>query len=135
MVHNRIIRYKEKISYILECMREIEEVLPEPSGIVLKGVFYNLSSAIESTMDMIAMLCKDLGIMPRGDYENIENLQSGGTISENLAIQLAKCNGLRNVLVHQYNGIDDTRVINSISKVDDDLRTFIEVVEEHLGEH
>lgn len=134
MVHNRTIRYKEKISYILECMKEIEEVLPEPSGIVLKGVFYNLSSAIESTMDMIAMLCKDLGIMPRGDYENIENLQSRGTISENLAIQLAKCNGLRNVLVHQYNGIDDIRVINSVSQVDIDLRAFIHIVEGQLGE-
>lgn len=134
MVLDRTIRYKEKISYVFECLREIKEVLPEPSGIVLKGVYYNLSSAIESTMDMIAMLCKDLGIMPKGDYENIENLQSRGTISENLAIRLAKCNGLRNILVHQYNGIDDARVVKSISQVDEDLKAFIEIVEEHLGE-
>lgn len=134
MVPSRSIRYKEKISYIFEYLREIGEVLPEPSGIVLKGVYYNLSSAIESTMDMNAMLCKDLGIMPKGDYENIENLQSRGTINENMAIRLAKCNGLRNILIHQYKGIDDTRVINSISQVDIDLRALIDVVEEHLGE-
>ena len=80
------------------------------------------------------MLCKDLGIMPKGDYENIENLQSRGTIDENLATRLAQCIELRNVLVHQYNGIDDARVIKSISQVDRDLKAFIEVVKAHLSE-
>ncbi len=64
--YDRGIRYKEKIPYIHECLREIKDAMPEPSGIVLKGVFYNLSSAIEAMMDMTAMRCKDLGIMPRG---------------------------------------------------------------------
>ena len=135
MTPSRTTRYKEKISYILECINEIEEVLPHPEGIVLKGVYYNLSSAIESTMDMIAMLCKDLGIMPKGDYENIKSLRAKGKINENLADRLAKCNGLRNVLVHQYNGIDDELVITSIIQVHSDLKAFNEVVEEHLGEH
>jgi len=135
MTPSRATRYKEKISYILECIKEIEEVLPHPEGIVLKGVYYNLSSAIESTMDMIAMLCKDLGIMPKGDYENIQSLHAKGVINENLADRLTKCNGLRNVLVHQYNGIDDELVITSIKQVHSDLKAFNEVVEEHLGEH
>ena len=135
MTPSRATRYKEKISYILECIKEIEEVLPHPEGIVLKGVYYNLSSAIESTMDMIAMLCKDLGIMPKGDYENIKSLRTRGTINENLADRLAKCNGLRNVLVHQYNGIDDELVITSIIQVHSDLKAFVEIVEGHLGEH
>jgi uncharacterized protein YutE (UPF0331/DUF86 family) len=134
MEHDRTIRYKEKISYIFECLREIDEVMPEPSGIVLKGVFYDLSSAIEAMMDMIAMLCKDLGIMPRGDYENIQSLHKRNTISESLASRLAKCNGLRNVLVHQYNGIDEARVISSVRRVEEDMREFIRVVEGFLGE-
>lgn len=84
---------------------------------------------------MIAMLCKDLGIMPKGDYENIKSLYAKGKINENFADRLAKCNGLRNVLVHQYNGIDDELVITSIIQVHSDLKAFNEVVEDHLGEH
>ncbi len=135
MEPNRRIRYMGKISYIFDCLAEIEEVLPEPTGIVLKGVYYDLSSAIEAVMDIIAMLCKDLGIMPRGDYENIQSLQSRGLISKNLAQGLARCNGLRYVIVHQYNGIDDALVIKSNLGVEKDMRAFIRIVEDHLGEH
>jgi uncharacterized protein YutE (UPF0331/DUF86 family) len=134
MERNRRIRYKEKIAYIYDCLREIEDAMPDPSGIILKGVFYDLSSAIEALMDMTAMLCKDLGVMPKGDYENIQSLQKKNIITKALASRLAKCNGLRNVLIHQYNGIDDKLVIDSVTRVGRDLKTFIKIVEAYLGE-
>ena len=68
------------------------------------------------------------------DYENIQNLEHKGIIEEKLADRLTRCNGLRNVLVHQYNGIDDERVLNSVKQVHSDLKAFIEIVEGHLGE-
>jgi uncharacterized protein YutE (UPF0331/DUF86 family) len=40
------------------------------------GVFYAISTAIEAAIDMIAMLCKDMGIMPKGDYENIQSIKT-----------------------------------------------------------
>lgn len=129
---SRNIRYKSKISYILECLNEIESELPTPSGIVLKGVFFDLSTAIEAAMDMIAMLCKDRGILPKGDYENIQSLKEKGVIDDKLAEALMKCNGLRNFLVHRYNGIDDTIVLSSIQNVKSALMGFIRVTEAHL---
>ncbi|MBD3158377.1 MAG: DUF86 domain-containing protein [Candidatus Lokiarchaeota archaeon] len=48
--------------------------------------------------------------MPRGDYENIESLEAKSILNADLAERLAKCNGLRNVLVHQCNGIDENLV-------------------------
>jgi uncharacterized protein YutE (UPF0331/DUF86 family) len=45
---------------------------------------------------------------------------------------LAKCNGLRNVIVHQYNGIDDKRVIKAILKVEKDMIALIKVVERKI---
>ena len=132
--NTRSMRYKSKISYIMACLTEIEDALPNPSGIVLKGIFYNLSTAIESTMDMVAMLCKDLGIMPKGDYENIQSILDRGIIENELSQSLAKCNGLRNFLVHQYNGVDDTIVLSSIPNVKDALIQFIGILEEYLNE-
>lgn len=102
---------------------------------MLKGIYYDLSSAIDAAMDMIAMLCKDLGIMPRGDYENIESLRARNILSADLAERLANCNGLRNVLVHQYNGINKDLVLESAQPVERDLREFVKVVEEHITKH
>ncbi|MFO7837584.1 MAG: HepT-like ribonuclease domain-containing protein [Candidatus Thorarchaeota archaeon] len=101
----------------------------------MKGIYYDLSSAIDAVMDIIAILCKDLGTMPRGDYENIENLQTRDILSADLVERLANCNGLRNVLVHQYNGIDENLVLESTQPVERDLREFVKVVEEHITKH
>lgn len=128
-------RYKTKISSIQACLTKIEEVLPNPSGIVLMGVFYAISTAIEGAIDMVAMLCKDMGIMPKGDYENIQSIFERGLINKNLAEDLKKCNGLRNFLVHQYNGVDDDIVLESIPYVGTALMKFNEIVEVYLSEN
>jgi uncharacterized protein YutE (UPF0331/DUF86 family) len=135
MERSRANRYKQKIAYILNCIDEIDNAMPKPEGIVLKGIYYDLSSAIDAAMDMIAMLCKDLGIMPRGDYENIESLEAKSILNADLAERLANCNGLRNVLVHQYNGIDENLVLESTQPVERDLKEFVKVVEEHITKH
>lgn len=123
-----------KVSYILEYLEEIEGALPNPSGIVLKGVYFNLSSAIEAAIDMIAMLCKDLRIVPTGDYENIQSIQQRDLINEALAQALAKCNGLRNVLIHQYNDIDENLVLEAIPQVENALKEFIHLLEVRFDE-
>ncbi|MHA1851771.1 MAG: type VII toxin-antitoxin system HepT family RNase toxin [Candidatus Thorarchaeota archaeon] len=133
--NHRNTRYKTKMLYIQACLTKIEEVLPTPSGIVLMGVFYAISTAIEAAIDMVAMLCKDMGIMPKGDYENIQSILEQGLISKNLAEDLKKCNGLRNFLVHQYNGVDDDIVLESIPYVGTALVKFNEIVEVYLSEH
>ncbi len=127
-------RYLEKIQYIMNSIDEIEQVLPSPSGIALKGVFYNLTSSIDACLYLIAMLSKDLGIVPQGDYENIQQLRRHNFIDENLANELIKCNGLRNFLVHRYNGIDDAIVLESIPFVKAALMRFIELLEAYLNE-
>ena len=55
-------------------------------------------------------------------------------IDDGLAQSLAKCNGLRNFLVHQYNGIDDGIVLSSIKDVKNALRKFIGIIEAMLDE-
>ncbi|MHA1928634.1 MAG: DUF86 domain-containing protein [Candidatus Thorarchaeota archaeon] len=134
MKPTRLARYKEKIQQIISNFKEIRGVMPSPEGIILKGVYYNVHSAIESSMDILAMICKDLGIVPKGDAENIHNLTEKAIIDEALANELSMCNGLRNVLVHQYNGIDRKTVLESVPKVERALRALIESLEKYLDE-
>jgi uncharacterized protein YutE (UPF0331/DUF86 family) len=41
----------------------------------MEALFYRIQVAIEATMDIIAIFCKDLGIKVKHDYSNIEGLE------------------------------------------------------------
>ncbi len=123
-------RYREKIEYIIEAINEIP---PNPERpIEISGTFYNLLTAIESAMDISAMLVKDFGKRVEDDYRNIEILQEMGVLDENLAENLKMCNGLRNWLVHRYNRVDKQLVLNSVEEVKEILTEFIKRVEDVL---
>ena len=54
----RIKRYKDKINYIID---NIKDLPTEPKNELEKrGIFYSLQTSIESTIDLIAMLVKEL---------------------------------------------------------------------------
>lgn len=128
----RVERYREKIEYIVEAF---DQLPPKPEHpIEISGTFYNLHTSIEAAMDIIAMLVKDLGKKVEDDYHNIETLTDLGIIDSDLADSLKMCNGLRNWIVHRYNGVDRTLVLESIDEVRDTLFTFIERVEGVLDE-
>jgi len=80
-------------------------------------------------MDITAMLVKDLGSMPRDDYENIETLYEKGLIDKEFAENLKKLNGLRNILVHRYNKVDENLVVRELNNIKEILNKFIDVVE------
>jgi len=123
-------RYREKIEYIIEALNEIP---PNPERpIEISETFYNLLTAIESAMDISAMLVKDLGERVEDDYSNAETLKKLGIIDERLAEGLKKCNGLRNWLVHRYNKVDEELVLRSVEEVKALLLTFIQKVEDVL---
>jgi uncharacterized protein YutE (UPF0331/DUF86 family) len=85
-------------------------------------------------MDVIAMLLKDLGRDVGDDYQNIEKLVDIGQIPSTLGNNLKKCNGLRNILVHKYNGVDEKIALESYEEVKDTLHDLIETVEDILDE-
>ena len=126
-MEERIRRYKDKMSYIVRNMEAIE-MEPE-SELELSGVFYKLHTSIEAAMDIAAMLLKDMGENVGNDYTNIMQLKDLKIITAELSDELAKCNGLRNHLVHRYDRIDDAIAIESISEVHDIVYQFIEIIE------
>ena len=130
MKEKRVIRYKDKIDFIVSSMESIPE---EPKGdLEISGVFYKLHTSIEAAMDLAAMVLKDLGKKIEDDYTNIESLEGSGIITEELAGKLKKCNGFRNYLVHRYNKVDDEIALSSAGEVKKTLYDFVEVVERFL---
>ncbi|MHA1143586.1 MAG: DUF86 domain-containing protein [Candidatus Helarchaeota archaeon] len=120
------------MNFIIEKM----ETIPVNNYTILEkeGIFYREIVSIEAAMDLIAMMLKDMGKTVSDDYSNIQNLMDLKIISKELANELRKCNGLRNVLVHRYNSIDDDLAINSISEIKTILSDLIKIVEDFLNE-
>ena len=77
-------------------------------------------------MDIVAMMCKDMNLLPKDDYSNIENLDN---IDRKTKISLAAANGLRNRLVHRYNQTDERIALESINVLLPQLSDFVEMVE------
>jgi uncharacterized protein YutE (UPF0331/DUF86 family) len=127
-------RYKTKMRYVIESLSLAERLVQRPNEIEEKALYFCLFTSIESTMDLVAMLIKDMGDVPKGDNFNIEHLVSTRFITKEIALHLKSCNGLRNVLVHQYNGIDREIVLDSFKEVKDILIQMITNVEEYLDE-
>ncbi|RLG60224.1 MAG: DUF86 domain-containing protein [Candidatus Hydrothermarchaeota archaeon] len=122
----RIEQYSRKIEYILTSLEKMD--FPESEKDVY-ALFYLLHTSIEAAMDITAMLVKDLGSMPRDDYENIETLYEKGLIDKEFAENLKKLNGLRNILVHRYNKVDENLVVRELNNIKEILNKFIDVVE------
>lgn len=124
-------RYKDKLELIQKRIQEIEEwteisseefIHDEKTKLATYKAFQELS---ESCMDIIAMACKDLKILPKDDYTNIEKLSSKLKIDKK---SLQETNGLRNRLIHRYNSTDDTIAFESIHELIAEINTFVEAI-------
>ncbi len=132
---DRLNRYKEKIDIIEKRIQEAEEwsnissdkfVQDERTKLATYKAFQEIA---ESCMDIIAMACKDVKILPKDDYTNIEKLSVKLKLDKQA---LQEVNGLRNRLIHRYNKTDDLIALQSIKELLPEVNRFIEVVKKWI---
>jgi len=131
MQTERIERYRAKINYIVQNLENLPE--DHTTKILIDALYYEVFTAIEAVMDLIAMFLKDNGYIVTDDYANIDLLIINQEISAEIGNGLKECNGLRNILVHRYNGIDQQRVEDVLENVKSVLYQWIEIVEGMLN--
>lgn len=137
---NRIERYIEKLEHLNKLFKKINEWtinLEENEFLSLDlkekfGIYHASQIITEIITDIIAMVTKDLKVKPKDDYSNIEYIEEKGLISRELAFNLKKLNGLRNVLVHDYNGLDDRLAFKGIKEYNPFIEQFKEVMKKWL---
>lgn len=129
-------RYKDKLDLIFKRAGQAQIWLEEVSAeVFLEDDKTKLASykafqeAVEASMDLVAMMCKDLGIQPQDDYSNLERLDDLGEGSKKVLIE---ANGLRNHLVHRYNKRDDLLALESMRGLLSGIMAFGEEVEAWL---
>ncbi len=125
-------RYRDKINYIVESLEDLKE---EPdNSLEKKGILYCIQTIIESLVDLISMLIKDIGIPVKADKKNINTLVKERNLDPTLAEKLIKANGMRNIIVHRYNGIEEKIILGSIDKIKDLTELWLEEIEVILDE-
>jgi len=135
----RIGRYKDKLNIISERAQDIEEWVSgfDPSDFISDkktrlAVYKAFQELVEASFDITAMACKDLKIIPKDDYTNIDILFEKKIIDSNLKNALYESNGLRNRLVRRYNQLNDAMAFNSILEHLQAISYFRETIEKWL---
>ena len=130
---NRKDQYKRKFNFIIEKITSLPEKFKE-NDYHMDALFYRLQISIDASMDVVAMLCKDLGITVKDDYTNIDELEKINIFSTNITKDLRRWNGLRNVLAHKYNKIDEGFVLKEKDNVVKTLINFVKEAEVIMNE-
>ena len=98
-----------------------------------KAVERLLQEMVEAAVDVNLHVLRTLEVELPGDYyTSFIELGRRDVITQELAEQLAPAAGLRNRLVHEYDAIDDSIVLDAVQFAYDDFGTFVTAIEEYL---
>jgi uncharacterized protein YutE (UPF0331/DUF86 family) len=129
----RIDQYRRKLEFIVDRITILPKNVEE-NIFFLDALFYRLQVSVDAAMDVIAMLCKDLGITVKDDYSNIDELETLDIFSKEFSNELRRLNGLRNALVHRYNKIEEEQIIKEKVHFVEILKIFVSLVEVLIDE-
>lgn len=122
-----------RISQIDEWLRGVEVEELKKDEMRKLAVYKAYQEAIDSTLDMIAMMCKNVGIPPKDDYMNTEKLIEKGIIPKDIGEKILEANKLRNLLLHHYDEIDDDAACVSIKESLEWMLKFLDIAKKCLN--
>jgi len=137
MEEDRLKRYWDKINLISKRSDEIRKwtgirsedfIGDEKTKLATYKAFQEV---VEASMDVVAMICKDLKIPPKDDYTNIKILKTKISFDD-IEKTLIEANGLRNRIVHRYNTMDDLLAFKSMKEILPEISKFIEGVKKWI---
>jgi len=103
-----------------------EEILID--RILRKAMYKEFQEAVEAAADICALMRRSLDSSAQDDYSNVDYLVERGIVPAGLGQYLKEANGLRNRLVHEYDGINDRIAYTSIARLTEALREFSGVI-------
>ena len=120
-------RLMEKVETVVERVEFIESHLSKEileDRILRKAIYKEFQEAVEAVSDVCAMVRRGLNSSAKDDYSNIDFLVDKGILEEEMGEKLREANGLRNRLIHEYDGINDKIACYAIRELIEDLREF-----------
>lgn len=122
-------RYVEKISHARERLFNLEEWISDKEKKSVLASEKAFQEAAEVLIDLFAMLVADLKLNVSDDYSNIEKVVSIEIITKEEGEICKETNGLRNRVVHEYNGFDENKFIESTEEILPKLYLILDKIE------
>ena len=131
----------KKVKQLAAYFQEFEEIagkltLETYQGHILtkRAVEREIQLIVECATDINNMILKKLGRGPAVDYFNsFLDLAELQVFEMEFALKIAPSTGLRNILVHEYQKIDDGIVFQSIANILNYYRQYLKKISEYLG--
>jgi len=135
----RIKKYLRKLELINENMHDIylwSKDLSTNDLLNDKKTRYAIYKAyqeiVEAFMDIVAMMIKDIGLLPEDDYTNIQKLVNNGILHDTHAHILEIANNTRNWIVHRYNKLDDKYILERLFRTLQEFPKILKAIKEWL---
>ncbi len=132
-------RLLEKMDELEKYLRELDEYLPEEeedylnSGLIKRACERAFQLASENLLDICNLIISEKGFgIPIDSKDCIRKLAENGVISESLSTRLEELVGFRNLLVHQYGRVDDSRAYSYLNVESRDFYEFIEAIDKYI---
>jgi uncharacterized protein YutE (UPF0331/DUF86 family) len=132
-------RILEKMDELEKYLRELEEYLPEEkeeylnSGLRKRACERAFQLASENLLDICNLIISEKGFgIPTDSKDCIRKLAENGVITGSLSTRLEELVGFRNLLVHQYGHIDDSRAYSYLNIELKDFYEFIETIDKYI---
>lgn len=107
--------------------RDVDDLLADQD--VLAGVKYRFVVAIETCIDVGRHVVASEGLRAPRDYADVFTvLGEGGFLPDDVIAELRDTARFRNLLVHEYLGVDDARVVEILRTRVEDLQRFREAL-------
>ena len=131
---------EQKLESLRRCLRRIADKCPPDSEALVRDpdlqdiIALNLTRAVQLCVDIGAHLIAGMEVPPPDTMGlTFDALAQVGVIHENLATQLKKAVGFRNVAVHNYKAIDWVIVHNIARHHLGDFTEFAKVIASRLA--
>lgn len=139
MVDNLVIC--KKLKQLASYYQELEQIAAgltfdnyQKQIVTKRAIERDIQLIVECATDINNMILKQLSKGPAKDYFNsFIELADNQVIEMDFALKLAPSTGLRNILVHEYEKIDDRIVFKSITNVLTFYNKYLQVIAEYLG--
>ncbi len=129
MDEKRILRYREKISVIEKRRENISAWIGDRDEKSTLAVYKAFQELMEAFTDIFAMMLKDMKDMVQDDYSNIERLGEKNMLTGKQEGLMKEANGLRNRLVHEYNGLERKTASESIKRINSELEDLVQEID------
>jgi uncharacterized protein YutE (UPF0331/DUF86 family) len=137
-VEKEVIR--RKLAVITENLKALESIKGMPAKEYIDNVYRRkaterlLQELIEAAIDInIHVIVQSGGAAPDDYYESFIMVAEFKIVSSELAEKLAPSAGLRNRLVHDYDYLDNTIILDSVSVVEELFPYYVKEIEDYIS--